>query len=660
MEIVRCENLSKVKEHIFPFYNFSVEYNETKEMPQDFPFYGENKNFEEIHEETEFANSYKIVGIINAPAYETNSCAFYSALTFTPNQFENGMHGNVTCKLNKDSYSQYDYVTQIEEIMGSNSESYEVNDLVLAFSSQTSDNSLNWMINMITIFFLVFILCVSMILIYNVFNISYEERSKYLGMLSSIGATKQQKCSSVYYETLFLLFLALPAGLLIGLATVKAGMMVLQPHIAKLEQFFSISETVLQTVHLVITPLNIMLVIGTSILTVFFSSLIPARKIAKVGPIESIRGTEKAKKKQFCTGKWLMKRSKPEALLAMHHLHRQTYKSKSIVRSVAIFIIVLLVTSYGTNTITKLVHYRLVDDVTIADNLKDYDFVLYEGNSAMYDALKEEIQKDSSVKEVKEWCMDMFSLNFDGNVLSDRYKDAYRAIASEYYHKELSEEEFAEIVEYEPGRWHQTMCIVSVDDATFQDIAQKSGCDKQVITEAECPGILYQSAQLSTKNISFSDSKPDHYQMFEIDHVCDKEVGEAFPAYYYQESQDKMKNVNITIAGYADSNDVKDYFSFHGEYVWMIVNKDNCEPLKPVLEGKRELHIDFSDNNSTLAQKLRNASNYTNDDYIISEVSKQKLQTIAETINYMIQVLAVAFVFFTAFICLLNLLISNV
>ena len=64
-------------------------------------------------------------------------------------------------------------------------------------------------------------------LIYNVFNMSFDERSKYLGMLSSIGATGKQKRSSVYYEAFSLLLPALPTGILIGLGVVKAGVQVL-------------------------------------------------------------------------------------------------------------------------------------------------------------------------------------------------------------------------------------------------------------------------------------------------------------------------------------------------------------------------------------------------------------------------------------------------
>ncbi len=40
----------------------------------------------------------------------------------------------------------------------------------------------------------------SVALIYNAFAISVSERSRHLGMLSSVGATKKQKRNSVFFE----------------------------------------------------------------------------------------------------------------------------------------------------------------------------------------------------------------------------------------------------------------------------------------------------------------------------------------------------------------------------------------------------------------------------------------------------------------------------
>ena len=71
---------------------------------------------------------------------------------------------------------------------------------MLAFSANGSDSVVSSLTVFIETFFVVLIMAASLILIYNVFQMSYRERTKYLGMLSSVGATGRQKRCSVYYE----------------------------------------------------------------------------------------------------------------------------------------------------------------------------------------------------------------------------------------------------------------------------------------------------------------------------------------------------------------------------------------------------------------------------------------------------------------------------
>ena len=56
------------------------------------------------------------------------------------------------------------------------------------------------------------IIIASVMLIYNAFGISVSERSRYLGMLASVGATKAQKRRSVYFEGAVLGAFGIPLG----------------------------------------------------------------------------------------------------------------------------------------------------------------------------------------------------------------------------------------------------------------------------------------------------------------------------------------------------------------------------------------------------------------------------------------------------------------
>jgi putative ABC transport system permease protein len=56
----------------------------------------------------------------------------------------------------------------------------------------------------------------SVFMIYDSFAVSYQERERYLGMLASVGATKRQKRTSIYFEGLILGCIAIPAGIAAG------------------------------------------------------------------------------------------------------------------------------------------------------------------------------------------------------------------------------------------------------------------------------------------------------------------------------------------------------------------------------------------------------------------------------------------------------------
>ncbi|MDE5995524.1 MAG: hypothetical protein K2G56_01265 [Eubacterium sp.] len=64
---------------------------------------------------------------------------------------------------------------------------------------------------------LVIIMIASVVLIYNSFGMSLSERTRYLGMLGSIGATKKQKKQSVYFEGAFLGLIGIPLGIIGGI-----------------------------------------------------------------------------------------------------------------------------------------------------------------------------------------------------------------------------------------------------------------------------------------------------------------------------------------------------------------------------------------------------------------------------------------------------------
>ncbi len=651
----------------FPFQNITLHYGETIEVPQDFPYYGDNASFEELHEENGVFRTYTIVGFIEAPSYETEDGSFYAAIAYIPNSMEHLEKANVSAKFDLARLEEgYIYMSDfIQGIMNDNSDAIDTNDMLLAFSANSADSGINVIVNFMVGFFMCFIMAVSIILIYNVFNISFEERSRYLGMLSSVGATKGQKRSSVYYESFFLLLIAIPIGFLAGIGIVKAGMLILQPYILKLEDSFMASAINNETVHLVITFENVLLILCASVGTVTLSAWLPARKIGKIGPIESICGNSTNKAKVYYRNEHLLRKGKPERLLAINHLHRQKHKTRSIVRAIAVFIMILTVTTYGTSGVTQMVQYRLVEDATVRTNMDGYDYVLYEasGNAGIYHALREEILQSEDVVDTKEWYCGMFAGSVKDAVLSQEYWNAYRNIAKEYG---ISDEQWASYRAVDSN----IISVMGVDQETFEGIAKNCGCDMDLLHNSRYPAaILYQNPELSTQNIRFEDYKADHYRFYEIEKISDMNIGEDFPVSFYAAEGAQNEDINITLAGCASKEDIADYVTFHGEHIWMIVSSDTVGQWNQILGGgkavdadgnysaiQRQLYIKLKSADCTLAGKLQGLMQEEQDDFILSKTGdKFALKSVAETINYIIKIIAVCFVIFTAFICLLNL-----
>ncbi|MGV2686265.1 FtsX-like permease family protein, partial [Clostridium perfringens] len=90
-------------------------------------------------------------------------------------------------------------------------------DLLHYYGVSKSEASYSTMVSLSVILMAV-IMIGSVSLIYNAFAISVSERSRHLGMLASVGATKRQKRNSVFFEGVIIGLISIPVGILCGLA----------------------------------------------------------------------------------------------------------------------------------------------------------------------------------------------------------------------------------------------------------------------------------------------------------------------------------------------------------------------------------------------------------------------------------------------------------
>lgn len=127
-------------------------------------------------------------------------------------------------------------------------------------------------------------------IIHNAFVLSSATRLSQLGIFASVGATPKQIKRSVILEALLLTIIPLPFGIMLGQASV--GFLIHQANSLS-------TPDDLNKVAFTIGWQSVLPSILLTILTAWWSALIPAKKIAKMSPIDAIRrGNTETLKKQ--------------------------------------------------------------------------------------------------------------------------------------------------------------------------------------------------------------------------------------------------------------------------------------------------------------------------------------------------------------------------
>lgn len=126
-----------VKETVFPFQGITLKYGETKDVPEDFPYFGENTSFRENRQYTGQEKIYEVTGIMETPSYERMGAAGYTAITLLDeSQMADLDTFNLSLILDVEKNPNFD-IASLVTIAGDHE--FEVNDYLLAFSASTSD-----------------------------------------------------------------------------------------------------------------------------------------------------------------------------------------------------------------------------------------------------------------------------------------------------------------------------------------------------------------------------------------------------------------------------------------------------------------------------------------------------------------------------------------
>ena len=500
------------------------------------------------------SRSFTVVGVIERPTWEPISSPGYTVLTHLPeNTFAIADTVNASVAWHKVNRSAVKNAEQLGDAI--NVDEYSLNNNLLRYYGVISDEILQKIMFSIAAIMMGIIIIGSVSLIYNAFAISVSERSRHLGMLSSVGATKRQKRNSVFFEGLVIGIISVPLGIISGLV----GMGITFYFINSL-----IQETLGMTEKLtvVVTPLSIIVACAVSLLTIFISTYIPAKRASRVSAIDAIRQTMDVKmtSKNVKTSRFVRKIFGVEAEFGLKNLKRNKRRYSAIVFSLAISIILFLTVSFFTEQIKESASYvqgELNYDIEIAT------YKLVSADHTLSDSF---ISSITSTEEVTG-----HSLIYSSELYS-------------YMDEKYFPDEFKKLLD--EGKFPTSILLHVLDEDGLQAYAKEIGVSYTELTdENKTTGIIIDTAPASDGK--YGETKAIHMnageslEMMYDDRQADKEIvlGDLEVVALTDKRPMGVTPVNVGMLNMIVSNET-----------FVQLNKDN-----KITEGIYELYLTSSD-----------------------------------------------------------------
>ncbi|WP_289137834.1 ABC transporter permease [uncultured Brevibacillus sp.] len=308
------------------------------------------------------AETYTVVGFIKRPTWEQTWAPGYTVLTYIDeSMLDANQSVDVSVVVEKIDSTVFDHAKDLAE--KNNISSFKTNDSLLRYYG-VMGGGLGQTYNSLLLIVMLVIVVGSVSLIYNAFAISVSERSRHLGMLASVGATRRQKRNSVFFEGAVIGAISIPLGVIFGMLGIDITFGFINPI---LEDAMGVTEKLT----LVVTPLSIALACLVSIITIFISTYVPAQRASKISAIDAIRQTADIKltSKALKTSKLVKRLFGVEAEIGLKNLKRNKRRYYATVFSLVISIVLFLVVSFFTSNLQK--------SLEISQKGYNYDIALY-------------------------------------------------------------------------------------------------------------------------------------------------------------------------------------------------------------------------------------------------------------------------------------------
>lgn len=217
----------------------------------------------------------------------------------------------------------------------------------LAFSIDKNDLPQVLKLTAIGIVVFAVIFVSSFAMIYNSFALSVGEQIKYLGMLSSVGATRKQKKKTLYFEGAILGGIGIILGIVLGLLATFISQSAMNAKIVSIMEGYN--NNIKYSTHISLWVLCLIVILAA--LTVFVSIISPVQKAARITAIDAIRKTDEIKRKgKIRTPFIITKLFGFEGDIAFKNLRRNGRKSRTIIACICICAVLFLSCNYFCET----------------------------------------------------------------------------------------------------------------------------------------------------------------------------------------------------------------------------------------------------------------------------------------------------------------------
>lgn len=463
------------------------------------------------------ARSYTVVGIIDRPVWEPAWAPGYTVISYVDESFlgENDTV-NASVVLNKVRRSLYTHAQELAQ--QNNIATVEFNNELLRFYGVTDIDSLHKTLYSLIAIIMAIIVVGSVALIYNAFAISVSERSRHLGMLSSVGATRKQKRDSVFFEGAVIALVSIPLGVLCGLGGLAVTFWFINPMI---KGVLGASGGAAQAFTVSVTPLSILGACVISMLTIYISTYWPAKRASNISAIDAIRQTTdiKLNNKAVKTSKLVRRLFGFEAEIGLKSLKRNKRRYQATVFSLVISIILFLTVSYFTDGMRK--------SAELSQDGINFDIqVMLPGESAVED--QQLIRTITGLHDVTEY-----------SIVKELTANSW--IDDELIPQELREKHESLI---RNGKYPYYINIHALDEESLQDYAKAVGVDYDQLRNTE------KLCGIAIETISYQDYDA---KKFVETKAINAENGQELELYYTDPETQKETNLGqLQIAALTD------------------------------------------------------------------------------------------------------------